>query len=110
ALPRGNQSLAAGVVVRRGLTVRQTATLVRDLVDAADPDAEQAVLTRWGEGPPPTSHPRERASRSVVETMALDIMAIRRSAGRLESCLITTPLTALGPGASELVRESLGEL
>jgi ParB/RepB/Spo0J family partition protein len=110
ALPRGNQSVASGAVIRRGLTVRQTATLVRELVDAGDPAAEQAVLMRWSEGRPPAAPARVGASRSVVETIALDITAIRRSAGRLESCLVTTPLTALGPGASELVRESLGEL
>jgi hypothetical protein len=51
-----------------------------------------------------------RASRSVVETIALDITTIRRSAGRLESCLVTTPLAALEPTASDLVRESLVEL
>jgi ParB-like chromosome segregation protein Spo0J len=110
ALPRGNQSLAAGLVIRRGLTVRQTVTLVRELVDAADPAAEQAVLTRWTEGRRPTARPGVRPSRSVVETIALDIAAIRRSAGRLESCLVTTPLAALAPAASDLVRENLGEL
>ena len=110
ALPRGNQSVASDVVVRRGLTVRQTATLVRDFVDAEDPDAEQAVLTRWGKGPPPMAPPRVRASRSVVETMAPDIAALRRSAGRLESCLVTTPLCALEPTASALLGESLDEL
>jgi ParB/RepB/Spo0J family partition protein len=110
ALPRGNQALASGTVIGRGLSVRQTATFVRELVDAADPAAQQAVLTRWSEGRPPAARPGVRASRSVVETIALDITAIRRSAGRLESCLVTTPLSALGPGASDLVRESLGEL
>ena len=109
ALPRGNQSLASGVVIRRGLTVRQTATLVRDITDAADHAAEHAVLTRWGEGAP-TARPGVRASRSVVETIALDITTIRRSVGRLESCLVTTPLAALEPTASEVVRKSLDEL
>lgn len=109
ALPRGNQSLASRVVIRRGLTVRQTATLVRELAEAADPAAEQTVLTRWTEGRPP-ARPGVRVSRSVVETIALDVAAIRRSAGRLESCLITTPLSALAPAAADLVRENLGEL
>jgi ParB-like chromosome segregation protein Spo0J len=110
ALPRGNQAPACGAVIRRGLTVRQTATLVHELVDAADPAAQHAVLTRWSEGGPSGIRPGARASRSVVETMALDIAAIQRSAGRLESCLVTTPLAALEPSASTLVRESLGEL
>lgn len=110
ALPRGNQSLASGTVIRRGLTVRQTATLVRELVEAADPAAEQAVLTRWSQGSPPSGRPNVRASRGVAETIALDIATIRRSAGRLESCLVTTPLSALEPAASDLVRVNLGEL
>jgi ParB/RepB/Spo0J family partition protein len=50
ALPRGNQSAAAGVVIRRELTVGQTAMLVRELADAAEPDARAAVLARWGDG------------------------------------------------------------
>src|ERR1700734_3724921 len=47
ALPRGNQSIASGAVVRRGLTVRQTTTFVRAMLDAADPVALQAVVARW---------------------------------------------------------------
>lgn len=110
ALPRGNQSPAAGAVIRRGLTVRQTATFVRELADAADGAAEQAVLSRWTEGLTPTVARDVHSSRSVAETIARDILAIRRSAGRLQSCLVTTPLVCLGPGASDLVCESLGEL
>jgi ParB/RepB/Spo0J family partition protein len=110
ALPRGNQALASGAVIRRGLTVRQTATLVHELVDAADSAAEQAVLTRWTEGRPPAPRPGVRPSRSVVDTIVLDISAIHRSAGRLESCLVTTPLAALEPRASDLVRAHLDEL
>jgi hypothetical protein len=86
---------------------------VRELADAADADAEQAVLSRWTEGLPAAVAPRGvHASRSVAETMARDIMAIRRSAGRLEACLTATPLVSLSPtrGASAVVRESLGEL
>ena len=46
----------------------------------------------------------------MAETLTLDITTIRRSAGRLESCLVTTPLAALESGAAALVRQSLGEL
>lgn len=113
ALPRGNQSVASGAVIRRGLTVRQTAAFVRELADAADGTTEQAVLSRWTEGLPAVA-PRGgvHASRSVAETIARDILAIRRSAGRLEACLTATPLASLSPapGASSVVRESLGEL
>ena len=103
ALPRGNQSSAAGAVIRRGLTVRQTALFVRELVGAAEPAEKVAVLARWSEGPPPPARRGVRATRSVVETIALDVTTIRRSAGRLQGCL-----AALGPAAA--IRESLGEL
>ena len=110
ALPRGNQTRVAGVVVRRGLTVRQTARLVRELTDAAEPVCQQAVLQRWAQGPPAPCCPGVRAARGVAETIARDIATIRRSAGRLQSCLVTTPLTALELGASDVVRQSFGEL
>ena len=110
ALPRGNQTLAAGVVIRRGLTVRQTARLVRELTDAAEPAIQQAVLQRW-EAQGAAATPRPGCStRGVVETMARDIATIRRSAGRLQSCLVTTPLAALESGAADVVVQSLGEL
>jgi ParB-like chromosome segregation protein Spo0J len=110
ALPRGNQAPASGVAIRRGLTVRQTGLLVQELRTAADPGAQQAVLARWSEGRPVLARPGAAASRSVAERIALDIATIRRSAGRLEALLVTTPLAALPPGASDLVRQGLGEL
>lgn len=111
ALPRGNQALASGAVIRRGLTVGQTAQLVRELVEAAEPGAQEAVLARWTDGDPGLATRRGvRPARGVVETLILDITTIRRSAGRLESCLVTTPLAALESGAAQLVGQSLGEL
>ena len=69
--------------------------------------------SRWTEALPAAS-PGGVCARFArrAETIARDIMAIRRSAGRLESCLTATPLASLSPapGASDLVRESLGEL
>jgi len=97
-------------VIRRGLTVPQTALFVTELLAATTPQAEQAVLTRWSDGPLPAGSHGVRPSRSVVETIALDLTAIRRSAGRLESCLVTTPLAALDPGTAGLIRESLKDL
>jgi ParB-like chromosome segregation protein Spo0J len=105
ALPRGNQASAAGVVIDRGLTVQQTALLVRELVDAAEPEA---VLARWREGHPPERCGVRRA-RSVAETMAFDVTTIRRSAGRLQACLAVTPLATIAPAAATLA-ESLLEL
>ncbi len=55
--------------------------------------------------------PALRAACGVVETIASDVATIQRTAGRLESCLTTTPLAAPAPGAADLVRQSaLGEL
>ncbi len=109
ALPRGNQSGAAGVVVRRGLTVKQTSLFVREMLDA-EPSAQAAVVALWGKDGPCTARPGVRAARGVADTIALDIATIRRTAGRLESCLVTTPLAALAPDAAMLVRQSLVEL
>jgi ParB family transcriptional regulator, chromosome partitioning protein len=110
ALPRGNQSAAAAVVIRRGLTVGQTALLVRELADAAEPAARAAVLARWGEGRRPVRPTgRVRAAHGIAETIALDAAAMQRSAGRLQARLIATPLAAMGP-AADVLRKSLGDL
>lgn len=109
ALPRGNQACVAGLVVGRGLTIRQTALLVGELADAAEPDAHQAVLARWQGGGAQRERRRAAPTRSVLETIELDVTTIRRSAGRLQACLLATPLVSLGP-AGDALRESLGEL
>lgn len=109
ALPRGNQAHVSGVVIRRGLTVPQTALLVREITEA-EPEARAAVLERWTSGGPLAARPGLRSGRSVVDTITLDVTTIRKSAGRLESCLVTTPLAALEPAAAELLRHSLGDL
>jgi ParB/RepB/Spo0J family partition protein len=44
ALPRGNQHAAAGVVIRRGLTVRQTELMVAELLDCPDGATRAARL------------------------------------------------------------------
>ena len=111
ALPRGNQSAASGVVIRRGLTVRQTALFVREVVDAAEPTAREAVLAHWGDGRR-TGHRGGGSARPVhgiAETIARDVTSIQRSAGRLQVCLTTTPLAAMGP-AKDMLGEGLGDL
>ena len=109
ALPRGNQVHAAAVAIRRGLTVRQTAQFVRELADA-EPDAHGAILARWSDGKALTARPGVRAASGVVDTITFDVVKICKSAGRLQSCLVTTPLASLSPGAAELLRHNLGEL
>ena len=109
ALPRGNQSAASDVVIRRGLTVRQTARLVRDLVDVATPEGHEAVLARWQKGHPAEPLAAARTARGVAETIARDVTTIQRSAGRLQACLAATPLAAMG-SAADVLGESLGAL
>jgi ParB/RepB/Spo0J family partition protein len=108
ALPRGNQPSASAVVIRRGLTVRQTALLVRELEDASEPGRE-AVLARWRQGSASERRGGTHATRSVAETIALDVTTIRRSAGRLQACLSTMPLAAMGP-AVDVLAQGLGDL
>jgi len=109
ALPRGNQVHASGVAIRRGLTVPQTSLMVRELSDA-EPDAHAEILARWRDGASLTVRPSVCAARGVVDTFMLDVTTIRKCAGRLESCLVATPLAALEPGAAQLVRQSLSDL
>src|SRR5215831_14570148 len=45
-LPRGNQRAASAVVVRCGLTVRQTEALVEAILTEPDPAAREALLAR----------------------------------------------------------------
>ena len=77
--------------------------------DAADAGAQQAVLARWSRGARaarPDSPPRAASPTGSP----CDITAIRRSAGRLQTCWSPRRLAALEPAASGLVRKSLGEL
>lgn len=110
ALPRGNQSAASAIVIRRGLTVGQTAMLVRELADSEEPDARAAVLARWGEGRRPVRPAdRVRDAHGVAETIAIDVTTMQRNAGRLQARLLATPLAAMGP-AADVLRKSLGDL
>lgn len=107
-LPRGNQPDAAGVVIGRGLTVRQTALLVGEL-GAAEPSARPAVLARWRQGAAQDARRRAARVRSVPETIALDVERIGRSAGRLQASLAASPLSSMGP-AGDVLRSRLREL
>jgi ParB/RepB/Spo0J family partition protein len=109
ALPRGNQPAASAVVIRRGLTVRQTALFVREIVDAAEPATREAVLARWGEGRRTTRRAGAPSARGVAETLARDVASMEKTAGRLHASLAATPLAALGP-AADILGQSLRDL
>ena len=112
-LPRGNQPAASAVVVRRGLTVRQTETLVDEALDQQDPAAREALLARRLDGPvigkPPGPRPT-RAVRREADWMSLDILRVREIAARLEARLLSTPLEAFAPAAAELIHDALARL
>jgi ParB-like chromosome segregation protein Spo0J len=109
-LPRGNQQAASAVVVRRGLTVRQTDLLVEELLAERDLGAREALIARRLEGPAPekpTGPAPSRAVRNESEWMSADVLRIRELAGRLSARLLATPLEALTPAAAELLRDAL---
>jgi hypothetical protein len=115
-LPRGNQRAASAVVVRRGMTVRQTEGLVEAVLTERDPAAREALLARWldehatgvSSGPRPARP--TRLARSDVDRMSLDILRMLEIAARLEARLLATSLEALAPAAAELLREALARL
>ena len=115
-LPRGNQRAASAVVVRRGLTVRQTEALVEAALTERDPAARQALLARRldereaGGSPAPRAARPTRLARSDVDRMSLDILRMLEIAARLEARLLATPLEALAPAAAELIAAALARL
>jgi ParB-like chromosome segregation protein Spo0J len=112
-LPRGDQQAAAAVVVRRGLTVRQTDTLVDDALAQPTAAARVALLARRLDGAvtskPPGPRPT-RPARSDADWMSLDILRVHEISARLEARLLSTPLEVFAPAAAELVREALTRL
>lgn len=112
-LPRGNQQAASAVVVRRGLTVRQTDLLAEEVLAQRDPAAREALLARRLDGPSPEKSPGPkpaRAVRSEAEWMSADVLRVRELAGRLEARLYATPLEVLTPTAAEVLRDALVSL
>jgi len=114
-LPRGNQHAASAVVVRRGLTVRQTEWLVDEVIACADNAARTALLAQrmdapvTGEkpGPRPTRGHNAPISRTEADLIATDIAILRAVAARLEARLLATPLAALAPTVAEIIGTSL---
>ena len=112
-LPRGNQQAASAVVIRRGLTVRQTELLVEETLEQAHAGGRAALLARRLDGPapgPPPGPRPARALRSEADWMSTDILRIREVAARLEARLLSTPLETFAPAATELMRDALARL
>jgi ParB/RepB/Spo0J family partition protein len=113
ALPRGNQLAASDVVVRRGLTVRQTELLAGQLLSTDGQEAHTVLLAQWASGEfaqSPSGRPPTRAVRSEADWLVYDVAALHRVAARVQARLLAAPLLALGPAAAELVSQSLQSL
>jgi ParB/RepB/Spo0J family partition protein len=112
-LPRGNQEGAAQVVIRRGLTVRQTGLFVAELLDLGDDAARAGAIARRLDGPAPGKGPgvrATRASRSEIDWLAGDLRTLRLVAARLEARLSGGVLFTIGPEAAAVAKESLVSL
>ena len=108
-LQRCNQDTVAKVVIRRGLTTRQTARLVESLLAA--PDAQWPALLEQASKPVCSSIPKGGASRRTPgEQMVADAWAMKRIGVRLHARLMERSLQSLGAPACDVVSKELAEL
>ena len=108
-LPRGNQIAASTVIVRRGLTVRQTDRLVQEVLSREGEDARADRLDALANDLKPGLRPA-RAARNEADGMVSDVARAREIAARLETRLLATPLSTFTPAAAELLRDALARL
>lgn len=111
-LPRGNQDEVARVVTRRGLTSRQTARLVDDLlrIAANDQQARQKVLECAGQRVAASKGTSKTSKQTPGEHLVADALALRRIAARLHTRLLARSLGSLGEEAGVLAARELQEL
>jgi ParB/RepB/Spo0J family partition protein len=110
-LPRGNQELAAQVIGRRGLTTRQAARLVEQLLAAPDERVRAAYLAdaEQSSARPPPLGPR-RTPPTPAEAMIADAAALAARAARLHARLLAHAPASLGADVERVVVGRLGEL
>jgi ParB/RepB/Spo0J family partition protein len=112
-LPRGNQQDLAGLVIRRGLTVRQTELVVTELLDLPDDATRATQIARRLAGSAPAKGPGvrpTRAAKSEIDWIAGDLRTLRLCAARLEARLAGGALASVGLDAALLAKESLTAL
>lgn len=110
-LPRGNQLPAAQLVMRTGMTVRQTAHLVGELLACGDDRARTRLIVRRLEHPVVRAAPRPaRRARNAAEWILADVATVQRAAVRLEARLLGAPLAALGARVAEIAALALMDL
>ena len=114
-LQRCNQAAVAQVVIRRGLTTRQSAGLVEALL-AAPPDEWPQLLAQPA-APAPAAPTGSRPRRTPGEQLVVDAWALKRLAVRLHARLLERSLESLGAPACvtvgrelTLLRAALGAL
>lgn len=112
-LPRGNQQACAEIVIRRGLTVRQTALLVAELLDCGDAATREQRLLDYSSAAAVSKQPgvrRARAAGSEADWLAADVTTLRQIAGRLQARLLAAPVATHGPEVAELIVNGLRDL
>lgn len=106
-LQRCNQDEVAGVVARHGLTSRQAARLVDQLLAAPDAAVYAQVL-----GAAALTRPAEKKGarrRTPAEQLVADALAMKGLSARLHARLLERSLSSLGEAAGLVARE-LGQL
>lgn len=109
-LPRGNQKDAAQVIIRRGLTTRQSVQLVDELLGAKDEAQRQRIVQGAGQGKEADNRPRPPCKRTPGEWLAYDAALAARICTRLNARLMERPLQSHGVGAAEVAAQGLRAL
>ena len=108
-LPRGNQDAVSQVVVRRGMTSRQTAHLVDVLLSA--PQEQWSKLLEQDSMPTLSPTPRSGVpQRTPGEQLVTDAWTMKRLAVRLQTRLLERSLESLGEPACKSVGRELALL
>lgn len=112
-LPRGNQAETSQLVVRHGMTLRQTESLVTQLLTLPDDSIRSARIRERLDGPVRSSQPPAAAGarhRSEADWLMADITTLMRVSPRLQARLLSQPLSALSNGAGLLAADALQSL
>jgi ParB-like chromosome segregation protein Spo0J len=110
-LPRGNQLMAAEVVVRRGLTTAQAARLVQALLACSDAAARAQRLAEAMDAPEVIARARrERRAPGLAEALLRDIDAATRVSARLQARLREVPPSPWEPRVAALLDEGMRAL
>lgn len=108
-LQRCNQEMVAKVVIRRGLTTRQTARLVASLLET--PKEQWPALLEQASKPARASAKKGGIPRRTPgEQLVADAWAMKRIGVRLHARLMERSLSSLGESACVVVSRELGEL